>query len=198
MRIQVPPETGRVWQQGDSRDQLVAVPDCLIVTIDDGSLDWDVSVTIGFDAATESHVVDAVTIRRRPGEGSPPASAAGIRHVPLGSIVADAVRASLEVWQVTGEDDDGKVSATKLTPHFRDGEWEMPPRPSAKAARRATGTRRRNAVPATTAQEALDLYNLAKREGRKNPYAWVGEQLGVARSTAHKYVTQAIKDGGKS
>lgn len=196
MRVEQVQGGGEWWQPSTMPDVLVSVPDRLVVTVDDGSLPWDVRLVIVGDPSTEAHVVDEVTIRRRPGDGSPPASAAGIRHVPVGALLAEAVRRSARTWRITGENEDGtvKLTADSGTPN-EDGLYTFL-EPSSADMRLATEGRRRNAVDSDVCAGALELYEQAKAAGRPDPYSWVGAQLGIARSTAHKYVKQARAERG--
>jgi hypothetical protein len=193
VRVSYGPQVGWWYQPGDKPSQLVGVPDRFTATVDDDRLPYDVELVIVGDEATETHVVESLTVQRR--DGGPAVNAGDLRRIPVGALLAAAVTAASSVWTVTGEADDGTVSARRLDPHYdKPTGWTMPPRPSKRALRDAVEPKRRNAVDPLQTAAALDLYQQAKRDKRPNALQWVADQLGVARSTAHRYVKAAERE----
>lgn len=157
-----------------------AVPRCFTVEIDDGSLDWDVrlevSAGIRDDGGLDPHQITEVRIRRR--DGGPPASAADVRKVPLGALLTKALLATVDTMRFSAI---GERSAV-WSAH------EMPETPAPEeVARSAAGRARRNSIDPVMVRQSLELYEYAKRSKIPDPFGWVGDQLGISRSTANKY-----------
>jgi len=174
----------QVLVKGERENELISIPIPIIATVDDGTLAWDVVVRIGLaDVDDPTPVADEITIRRRP--GGPPAAAAALRGVPIAAIVRDAVTMAATVF-VASTDAKGQTV-------LRVSSDSVGLRPSARKIRSTLKPQsgRRNAPDSAEDEEALRLYELAKDTRRADPYRWVGEQLGVSRSSAHLKVTRA-------
>jgi hypothetical protein len=183
------------FQEGRTPNELVGIPDPFTATVDDGSLPYDVDLVIVGDTETETHQIEAVTIRRR--VGGPAVTADALRRIPVGALRITAIEQAATLW-VTTTNDDGTVTAKRLDPHYtKPTGWKMPPAPPRQQSNRATNGPRSNAIDPATITKAVELYEQAKQAGQRDAFAWVGEQLGVARSTAHKYVNMGRKNRGK-
>ena len=192
MRIEVnsasPSSDSRhAWtQRGGAPDQLITIPYRFTAIVDDDrDVDWDVTFIVQGNEESGDHQVEEVTIRRRP--GGPPASAAGVRRIPLGRYLVEALGMAMTTWIVT-ENAHGEPGLSSIEPD--------PAKPTERQRERAArvATTKRNADSYQRADEALFLYQRAKALGTPNPFQHVGDQLGVGRSMAHRYVQQAKRD----
>jgi len=178
------PDGLAIFRRGTRDNEVTGVPRWIEVTVDDGSLPWDVVFDLVHDAEERVHVVERIEIRRR--DGGPPASAAGLRAVPVGALVVEAVRSMTEVLPIVGRTPEGNL---ELGPATTGGANPSPP-PTPSDVDQVL-RRRRNAVTPANRADALALYEQAKSDGVKSPLDWVGDQLGRSRSSVAAWIKQA-------
>ena len=144
--------------------------------------DWDVSIVVARNDDDAAHVVDEINIRRRP--GGPPASAANVRNINIGSLLAEGIRYATVRADITAHNADGTfdITATARSAERLPAEIDI---------RRAVNKRRANEVTEADYDEALRLYELANSEGRQGALQWVADQIGVSRSAAHIRIKRA-------
>jgi hypothetical protein len=196
MRIEpIAPGTDWWWAPGGPKEPpnvLYGCPARLVVHVDDGALPWNVTLELVADDETGSMEVDRLCVERRP--GGPPASAAGVRRVPVGELVTEALRSTMKRARVesTGGGRGVLVAESHRPESMPDGtrRW-VPAEVTDGVIRKHLEPKRRNGVTDEMIADALAHYDRAVAAGRRDPLAYTAKMLGVSRQTA----TRRVKRG---
>ena len=159
-----------------------SIPKRFEVYLDDAdALPWDVALVLTMEPG-ETVSVDEITIRRR--SGGEPASAVGLRRLPLGRIVAQAVQLAAEAWVIEPSAKPGTVLTLVEAPGRVRSIGPV-------VVRGFTTSRRRNAVTPETRADALAAYEEHKAAGHRGPLDLTATDFGVSRSAVHNWIKQA-------
>jgi hypothetical protein len=196
MRIEpTEPGTDWWWTPGGPKEPpnvLYGCPARLVVHVDDGALPWDVTLELVAEDETGAMQVERLCVERRP--GGPPASAAGVRRVPIGEIVTEALRVSMQRANiVTTDDGRGVLVAESHRPTvLPDGatRW-VPAEVTDGVVRKHLEPKRRNGVTDEMLADALAHYERAVAAGRRDALVYTAKMLGVSRPTATRWVQRA-------
>lgn len=159
------------------------VPDGIVAYVDDGSLDFDVTLRITVDQEQLVPVIDSAEIRRRP--GGPPVDPTHIRKVPLDRLMHEAVEMATTRWEIIEKDGQAIVRMTAETLS------SLGP----TGVRLAFKKRPRNQVTDEDLRAVVRAYEKAKIDGLRDPFQVAAAAVDRSRSTAAAWIKKARQKG---
>jgi hypothetical protein len=150
----------------------------LTAHVDDGSIPWDITFTLGVDARPDQPErigFSRIEIIQRP--LGPPIVPSMIQGVGIGALLDQAMKMGAYRVYMEPIEDDQAIDV-------------KPPAPSRRKGVAAV-REMKEAVARDRRDEAIRLYHREKALGTVNPLGAVADEMGVSRSTVGNYIKAA-------